>query len=140
LVAAVGSAMVTGRMPGVPSDCMHCHDYVYVDDAIDAFVRAGYAPTETTGTYNIGSGRQTSAAEVCDLISVMFGEGAWPALSQSFSDDSPAIALDSTKAEEQLGWRATVGLPDGIRRTIQWLRSAMSSSGSTRKEGAPCPI
>jgi UDP-glucose 4-epimerase len=36
-----------------------------------------------------------------------------------------AIALDATKAEKELGWKAAVDLVDGIQRTIQWLRATL---------------
>lgn len=53
VIAVVGSAMITGRPAGSTA-----RDYVFVDDVVDAFVRAGLASDEVTGTYQIDKGRQ----------------------------------------------------------------------------------
>ena len=52
MIAVLGSAIITGRPFAVYRDGAAAHDYVYVDDVVDAFMRAGCAPIETTGTYN----------------------------------------------------------------------------------------
>ena len=69
VIAVLGSAMITGRPLWVYSDGADAHDYVYVEDAVDAFVRAGCAPVETTRTYNIGTGQHTTVTEVHGLMS-----------------------------------------------------------------------
>jgi UDP-glucose 4-epimerase len=38
-----------------------------------------------------------------------------------------AIALDSTEAREDLGWKPSIKLVDGIQRTIHWLRGAVET-------------
>jgi UDP-glucose 4-epimerase len=121
LIAVLGSAMITGRPVTVVRDGTAAQDYVYVGDVVDAFVHAGCAPTETTGTYNIGTGQLTSVAEVRSLISAVLGGSSPPSFAADRSDDLPAIALNATKAEKELGWKPTVGLEEGIQRTIRWL-------------------
>ena len=121
MIAVLGSAMITGRPVTVVRDGTAAQDYVYVGDVVDAFVHAGCAPTETTGTYNIGTGQLTSVAEVRSLISAVLGGSSPPSFAADRSDDLPAIALNATKAEKELGWKPTVGLEEGIQRTIRWL-------------------
>ena len=121
VIAVVGSAMVTGHSFPVYRERADSDDYVYVDDAVDAFVRAGCAAVETTGTYNIGSGRHATVTEVYDLISAALGVPLPQSATEIWGDERQAIALNPAKAEEVLGWRATVSLPEGIRRTIDWL-------------------
>jgi UDP-glucose 4-epimerase len=120
VIAALGSAMITGRPATLFSDGAAAHDYVYVDDVVEAFVRAGWAPTETTGTYNIGTGHDTSVTEVRDLISAVL-DGSPPNCAADRSDGMRAIALNATKAEREPGWKPAVGLAEGMRRTIRWL-------------------
>jgi UDP-glucose 4-epimerase len=121
VIAAVGSAMVAGSPFAVYRDRTDSDDYVYVDDAVDAFVRAGCAPFETTGIYNIGTGRHTIVTEVCDLISAALGAPSQPSITDTWGVERPAVALNPNKAEEELGWKAAVDLPEGIRRTLDWL-------------------
>ena len=121
VIAVLGSAMITGQPFAVYRDGAAACDYVYVDDVVDAFVRAGCAPIETTGTYNVGTGEHTSVTEVHRLMSAVLDGSAPPSVAEDRSDELRAIALNATKAEKELGWKPTVDLAQGIRRTIRWL-------------------
>ncbi len=121
VIAVLGSAMITGRPFAVYRDGAAARDYVYVDDVVDAFVRAGSASLETTGTYNIGSGQHTTVTEVHGLMSAALDGSPLPSVAQARSDALNAIALNATKADEELAWKPTVDLADGIQRTIRWL-------------------
>jgi UDP-glucose 4-epimerase len=121
IIAVVGRAMVTGCPFTVHSDRTDSHDYVYVDDAVDAFVCAGCAPIETTGMYNIGTGRHTIVTEIYELISAVLGDHSRPSMNEAWTDELHTIALDPAKAEKELGWTAKVKLREGICRTIDWL-------------------
>ena len=97
------------------------HDYVYVDDVVDAFVRAGSAPMETTWTYNVGTGQHTTVTEVHGLMTAALDGSAPPCRAEEGGDEPRAIALDATKAEKELEWKPTVDLAEGIQRTMRWL-------------------
>jgi UDP-glucose 4-epimerase len=125
LIAGLGGAMITGRPIVVHCDGAAAHDYVYVDDVVDAFMHAGCAPISTTGTYNIGTGKQATVTEVHRLISAVLDGSSPPRYVAARTGELHAIALDATKAEEELGWKAAVDLVDGIQRTIQWLRATL---------------
>jgi len=96
-------------------------DYVYVDDVVDAFVRAGSAPIGTTGTFNIGTGECTTVNEIHRLVSALLDSSSSPIFTAPRVGEMDAIALDAAKAEKELGWKSLVGLPEGIQRTIRWL-------------------
>jgi UDP-glucose 4-epimerase len=121
VIAVLGSAMITGRPYTAYMDGTAARDYVYVDDVVDAFVRAACASIETTGTYNIGTGRHATATEVHSLISAVLDGPSQPSGVVAPSDEAHAIALNPTKAEKELGWKATIDLAEGIQRTIRWL-------------------
>ncbi len=93
-------------------------DYVYVDDAVDALMKA--AETGGGGVYNIGTGVETSTIEVFEAVArrTRFGGGAL------FGDprpgDVPRSALDCSKARQELGWRPYTSFEDGIRLTVDW--------------------
>ncbi|MCW2688298.1 MAG: nucleoside-diphosphate-sugar epimerase [Mycobacterium sp.] len=126
VIAVFGSAMVTGRPVTVYGDGSAARDYVYVGDVVDAFVRAGHAPPTAVGTYNIGTGRNTTVTEVHRLISVFLdGSSSAPCYAPARIGELHAIALDATKAEKELGWKPSVDLVEGIQRTIGWLRATL---------------
>ncbi|MCV7253991.1 GDP-mannose 4,6-dehydratase [Mycobacterium hackensackense] len=123
VIAVFGSRMLDGRPVTVFGDGTATRDYVYVDDVVDAFVRAGRAPSTTGGIFNIGTGRQTTTNEVHRLISSALGATARPRYAPAPAAEVQAIALDVRRAEEALGWVPAVAVEEGIRRTLQWLRA-----------------
>lgn len=123
--AVFGSAMMKGRPVTVYGDGSATRDYVYVDDVVDAFVRAAEAPCAVTGTYNIGTGEQTTVAEVYRLIASTLYDAPPAHHAPAKAGDLQAIALDTAKAETDLGWKAVVDVAEGTRRTMRWLRGAL---------------
>ncbi|SCX07097.1 GDP-mannose 4,6-dehydratase [Mycolicibacterium fluoranthenivorans] len=122
VIAVFASRLLAGQPVAVYGDGTATRDYVYVDDVVDAFARAGRAPAATRGLYNIGTGRQTATREVHRLISTALGQTAPPCYAPARTGEVQAIALDVSKAERELGWMPAVSLDAGIRRTIDWLR------------------
>jgi UDP-glucose 4-epimerase len=135
VIAVFGSAMITGRPVTVYGDGTAARDYVYVDDVVDAFVRAGFAPSGTTGTYNIGTGQQASVIEVHRLISSVLDQSSPPCYGAARTGELHAIALDATKAENELGWTAAVDLAEGIQRTMRWLRTTLEPNPEALADG-----
>src|SRR6185369_17782247 len=77
VITALASAITTGEPFAVNWGGTSAHDFVYVDDVVEAFVRAGCAPIETTGTFTVGTGQHTTVSEVHELISAVL-DGPMP--------------------------------------------------------------
>src|SRR5829696_4662850 len=71
VVAVFGSALIKGRSVTIYGDGTASRDYVYVSDVVDAFARAGTAPLDITGTYNIGTRQQVTVREVHALVAAL---------------------------------------------------------------------
>jgi UDP-glucose 4-epimerase len=125
VVAIFCHAVITGRTATVFGDGKSTRDYVYVDDVVDAFVRAAEANPPTAGVFNIGTGKQTTVTELHSLIAATAGGAATPRYSAGRTGEVRAIALDNTKARDQLGWRPAVDIAEGTRRTVAWLRDTL---------------
>jgi UDP-glucose 4-epimerase len=125
VIAVFGSRMISGKPVTVYGDGTASRDYVYVDDVVDAFVRAGRAPLSTVGTYNIGTGQQATVAEVHRAIAAVLDESADPCYAAARTGELHEIALDASKAKRDLGWEPAVGLVEGIDRTVRWLRATL---------------
>jgi UDP-glucose 4-epimerase len=121
VVAAFGSAMISGRPTTIYGDGSATRDYVYVDDVVTAFLCAADAPS-TTGTFNIGTGVQTTAAELHQLIAEAVGVSRPPHHAEARTGEVHASALDPTEAGRVLGWKPDTDLTEGIKRTVDWLR------------------
>jgi UDP-glucose 4-epimerase len=125
VITAFARAMLTDNFATVYGDGTAARDYVYVDDAVDAFLRAADGSHSIVGTYNIGTGRQTSVTEIHRLIAEILDSSSSPRFAAARSGELQAIALDASKAQWELGWAPSVELADGIERTIHWLRAAL---------------
>jgi UDP-glucose 4-epimerase len=136
VIAAFGSAFAAGRPMTVFGDGSAARDYVYVDDVVDAFVRAGEAPLAVTGTYNVGTGRQITVTEIHQMICAAFEDWAPAHHAPARTGELQAIALDATKVGETLGWKPAVDVEEGIRRTVQWLRAVLDTDAEPTRRDA----
>ena len=127
VVSLFGSAMISGRPTTIYGDGSATRDYVYVDDVVTAFLCAAEAPITTTGTFNIGTGEQTTTTELHDLIAEVVGVSRAPDHAEARTGEIHASALDSTRAGRVLGWKPDTDLTEGIKRTVDWLRGILDS-------------
>jgi GDP-L-fucose synthase len=102
-------------------------EFLYVDDAAEGIVLAAekYNGREPI---NLGSGREISIRDLVGIIAKQTrftGEIVWDTTKP---DGQPRRALDVTRAEELLGFRARTDFVEGLRRTIEWYRRTTADS------------
>jgi UDP-glucose 4-epimerase len=106
--------------PTIFGDGLQVRDYIYVGDVVDANLKA--TETQTTGAVNIGTGVETT---VLDLVEALkpHADGDFNA---EHAPERPGevrrIALDASRAKQELGWEAQVDLQEGLERTLASLR------------------
>jgi len=100
-------------------------EFLYVDDAAEAFVLAGdrYSGAEPV---NIGTGVEISIRELALTIAELTGFTGEIVWDESMPNGQPRRRLDTTRAEDLLGFRASTSLREGLERTIEWYRSEAS--------------
>jgi len=92
-------------------------DYVHVSDAARAFVVA--AERRRAGTYNVGTGRETSVRELLEALQKAAGAAADPDLQPLRPGELDRSALDSSLIERELGWRAEIPVEQGLAETYR---------------------
>jgi CDP-glucose 4,6-dehydratase len=128
LVPEAVCAALAGEAPIVRSDGSPERDFLYVEDAVEAYLAiwealgAGEALGEA---FNAGSGAARRVGDVVALICRLAGSAVEPEIRGDGvpSGEIDRQWLDSTKLRELTGWRPTVSLEDGLRRTIEWYRA-----------------
>ena len=97
----------------------------HVDDIADGVVAAMSHPAGENEDFNISASEELTVAEIARLIWESCGEdpGAFeletlPSFEVDVQRRWPSVA----KADRLLGWRAQIGLPEGIAGTVEWLR------------------
>jgi UDP-glucose 4-epimerase len=117
VIAIFCGALKEGRRPTIFGDGTQTRDYLYVGDVVAAALAA--ADSDATGPINIGTGRETSVLELVEALRSLSGNEDFEAeLAPPRPGEVQRIALDAGLAERALGWRAEVGLEDGLRRTL----------------------
>ena len=122
LVPYVVRSLLRGETPRVGTGTRPV-DWVYVDDMIDAFVRAGFMEAAVGETIELGSGVLTPVREVVESLYHIIGWATAPAFG-SISDRPLEVvqAAATERAASLLGWHATTALEEGLRRTVDWYR------------------
>jgi UDP-glucose 4-epimerase len=92
-------------------------DYVHVADAARAFVVA--AERRKAGTYNVGTGRETSVLALLDLLRDAAGADVDVDLQPLRPGELDRSSLDSRLIESELGWRAEIPVERGIPETFR---------------------
>ncbi|HEX4529290.1 MAG TPA: NAD-dependent epimerase/dehydratase family protein, partial [Acidimicrobiia bacterium] len=120
VVAIFAGLMLAGRQPTVYGDGGQTRDYVFVDDVVDAFVRA----TEKGGglLMNIGTSVETSVLELYEAMGRLTGYPEPPNHAPERPGELLRSALDPGRAAIHLGWKPWTALDDGLQRTIDWFR------------------
>ena len=109
-----------GETLTIRGDGEAARDYVYIDDVVDALLAvAGREGSDRL--FNVGSGRRLSLNELLQAFRELFGTDLPCHYIPAVPSDVPVSVLDIARAEHALGWRPTVGLDDGLRRTLAWL-------------------
>jgi nucleoside-diphosphate-sugar epimerase len=119
--ALIRSGMKSELPPLVNPDISH--DFIYVDDVVDAFILVANQSNQKAGTiYNIGSGIQTPLYKVVELTRQVFNlqvQPNWNSMSQRNWDTYTWIA-NIRKANDELNWKPKFTLEQGFMKTVQW--------------------
>ncbi len=111
VVAAFRQAFREGVAPMVHGDGRQTRDFLYIDDAVDALVRA--ASKGSGLVINVGSGTGTTVRDLWDLM--VGNAGPAPLSAPRRSDDVHRFVLAPTRARIQLGWAPWTDLSSGLR-------------------------
>jgi len=94
-------------------------EYLFVDDAADAIVRAADVATGTD-PINLGADREVTIKETVETVARLVGFDGELRWDPSKPDGQPRRAVDGTEAREKLGWAPTMDFEEGLRATIDW--------------------
>jgi UDP-glucose 4-epimerase len=114
VVAIFSEHLHTGKTPKMFGHGKPTRDYVYVGDVVSALIAAN----GTRGTFNIATGVETDVATLWSVLKEAAGSDLEPELADLRPGELQRSCLDTSLAASELGWRATVEIDDGLRRTF----------------------
>ena len=123
VVAIFADRILRGDAVTVFGDGEQTRDFVFVDDVVDAFVRAA---TRGGGLVcNIGTGRETSVNEVLDTMERQSGVEVTRVAAPPRPGELRRSSLDIERAAIQLGWRPWTDLADGTRAVLEFVAAGL---------------
>jgi UDP-glucose 4-epimerase len=117
VVAVFLKRMLDGDPIVIHGDGLQTRDFVYVKDVVRANLLAMTSPG---GTFNIGTGVSTSIEELAALCAGLYGHDVPVRYGRAIVGEVRTSVLDATLAADQLGWKPTWALKDGIPETLHW--------------------
>jgi CDP-glucose 4,6-dehydratase len=126
-------AAIERRAPVIRSDGTPERDFLYVEDAVEAYLAIGDLLDEGRAggeAFNAGGGEPRSVLEVVELICALTGTGMRPDVrgSGTLSGEISRQWVDSSKLRASSRWAPQVDLEDGLRRTLAWYREYLPQS------------
>lgn len=124
VVAIFAGQMLGNQDPIINGSGEQERDFVFVSDVVRANL---LSLTRATGIFNIGSGKGTSVNRVFQCLAEVTGFKRPPQYGPAKPGEVFRIYLDSTRAEETLGWKARISLQEGLSKTVQYIRGEVAS-------------
>jgi nucleoside-diphosphate-sugar epimerase len=122
--AAVIPRFVTAALAGTPltiyGDGSQARDFCYIDNVVEANLRAAVAPAASGGVFNIACGEMTDLNQVVRLIGDALGRRLEPHYEPARVGDVKSSLADIGQAKAVLGYEAAVSFRAGLARTIAW--------------------
>ncbi|HYP49279.1 MAG TPA: NAD-dependent epimerase/dehydratase family protein [Thermoleophilaceae bacterium] len=120
VIAIFCGKLLEGGRATVFGDGSQTRDYVYVGDVVEANLLAG--SSQATGPFNIGRGEEVSVLDILESLSSQSGGGLEADRAPERPGEVQHIALETSRARQELGWEAKVGLDEGLELTLASLR------------------
>jgi UDP-glucuronate decarboxylase len=132
----VVSNFVVQALKGEPitiyGDGSQTRSFCYVDDLVEGFVRLMQSPRDVTGPMNLGNPGEFTIKELAELTIKMTGSRSKLIYLPLPQDDPMQRQPNISLAKERLGWRPTVPLVDGLKRTVAYFDRLLSENDVLR--------
>jgi nucleoside-diphosphate-sugar epimerase len=135
LIPTLLIAGMLGRLPRLVRPGV-ARDFVFVEDAVDALVRAASAEDQPVdGLFNVCTGAQTTIAELVEIVRALLEvreEPRWGSLPDRGWDTHVWVG-NPERIRRALDWEARTPVEEGLRRTLEWLTARPERLASYRR-------
>jgi len=126
LVPGTIRSILRGQNPVIRSDGTFTRDYIYIEDAVEAYLDLSVAlalrPELAGEAFNFSTETPLSALKVVELILLAMNSKLMPDIRNEARAEIPHQYLSAAKAREVLGWKPYVAFDEALVRTISWYR------------------
>lgn len=121
------TALLDGRPPHIYGDGEQTRDFTFVTNVVDGVLRACTAPGVGGETLNVATGSRISLNQLLASLQLILGTTVTPVYDEARTADVRDSQADISKARSLLGYEPSVGLTEGLARTITWYRQARTT-------------
>jgi UDP-glucose 4-epimerase len=119
---------IQGKPLTVYGDGKQTRDYIYVDDCVAALLAA--ADYGKAGTWNIGTGSEVNVLDLAELVARLTNCRSQPVFAPARMGEVSRSALTWERAAQELGWRPTTSLSDGLQAVVRWFEAGTPDRAS----------
>jgi len=123
VISLFSTALLEGRQPTIYGDGGQTRDFTYIANVVDGVLRACEAPNVAGEVMNVATGSRISLNELLQTMNRIVGTNLEPVYAGARPGDVRDSQADITKAQMLLGYSPTVGLEEGLQRTLEWFRT-----------------
>jgi nucleoside-diphosphate-sugar epimerase len=115
------TSVLSGTPPTIYGDGLQTRDFTYIDNVVQANLRACEAPKEACGrVFNIACGERVSLLDILEIVYKLSGRRVAPKFEPSRPGDVRDSLADISLAKDLLGYEPQVGFPEGLSRTFDF--------------------
>lgn len=123
VIARFCASILAGSPPVIFGDGAQTRDYICVGDVIRSFLAAADYPYP--GTWNVGTGVETSVLELVAIIAEVAGYAVTPRYAAPRPGELQRSAVAPGQAARDLGWHPAIPLRNGITVVYQWIKDGV---------------
>lgn len=124
------TALLAGQVPVIYGDGEQSRDFTYVDNVVDANLRAAEAPGAVGQVMNLGIGQRITLNALLAELQQVLGSKLTPRYEAPRTGDIRHSLADIALAQRLLGYEPVVGLAEGLRRTVEWYRGEQAQQAA----------
>jgi nucleoside-diphosphate-sugar epimerase len=127
VISVFATALIENRSPKIYGDGEQTRDFTYVANVVDGVLRACEAPEASGEVINVATGGRISLNALFTSMREMVGGTVEPTYVETRTGDVRDSQADISKARRILGYEPIVSFEEGLRRTVEWYRTAVTA-------------
>ncbi len=129
VISLFSTALLERRRPIIYGDGEQTRDFTYIANVVDGVLRACEAAKVAGEVINVATGGRISLNELLRTMNRVVGTDLEALYREPRAGDVRDSQADITKARALLGYSPSVGLEEGLKKTLEWCRAESASAG-----------
>lgn len=121
------TSLLAGESPVIYGDGEQSRDFTYIDNVVDANLRAAVSPEAVGQVINVAIGERITLNALLTELQQIIGTNLKPQYAAPRTGDVRHSLADITCARRLLGYEPLVGLADGLRQTVAWYKESKAA-------------